>query len=209
MKKSLILFAVILFTGSLFAQRDNTLFNSNGRTGIFVTPWLTEYGQFGNDTRASFGGGIGVIVGDAFLGGYGLGNADFEQLLIQGEVEEVRLAHGGLWFGYVPMQHKSVHPYSSLRLGWGAVNIDESDFNGGNTVDGVNVITPEIGVEANVFRWLRVSAAVGYRWVNDVEDILLDPKDFDGVTGSINVRLGWFGRDRNWSDRQRIRNGND
>jgi len=56
-----------------------------------------------------------------------------------------------------------------------------------------------------VFGWLRVSGTGGYRWVNDVDSPIFESDDFNGWTASINVRIGWFGRDRNWQDRQKTR----
>lgn len=205
MKKSIILFSILCLTvSSLLAQRDATIFKGKQRGGFFFTPWLTEYGQFNGDTRPSFGGGFGVITGDLFIGGYGLGNTDYEDFVNNGEINEISLAHGGLWLGYVPMQHKAIHPYSNLRLGWGAVKIDENSFDT-RTIDGVNVITPELGVEINVFRWLRIAGTGGYRWVNDVDSPSVGSKDFNGWTAGLNVRIGWFGRDRNWQDRDKAR----
>lgn len=201
MKKTLILLILIAISTNIFAQRDETLFKRGQRGGFFFTPWLTEYGQFGDDTRPSFGGGVGVIAGDFFLGAYGLGNTDYDFLVSTGTIEDINLAHGGLWLGYVPMQHKAFHPYTNLRVGWGAVGIDETNIEQ-RRVDGVNVITPEIGLEVNVFRWLRVAGTGGYRWVNDVETAALGSNYFNGWTAGINVRIGWFGRDRNWRERE-------
>lgn len=199
MKKIFFLFVFCAITSLSFAQRDETLFsNSNGRIGFFATPWLTEYGQFGDETRPSFGGGAGLIVGDFFLGGYGLANTDYEALIFEGESVDLNLAHGGLWIGYVPMQHKAVHPYSTVRLGWGAVNLDGNSFDFDDETDGVNVVTPELGLEVNIFRWMRLAGAAGYRWVNDIETSTLGSRDLNGWTASINLRFGWFGRNRGW-----------
>ena len=190
--KQFALLLAMLCTVSLYAQRDNTLFNRSHRAGLFITPILTEVSEFNGDRGTSVGGGVGLVAGNLFIGAYGLGQTDYEQLIFNDEINEVKLAHGGFWFGYVPFQHKALHPYSSVRLGWGAVNITEDNIDD-EILDGVFVTTPEIGLELNIFRWLRLSGAVGYRWVDGIETATIPSQSYNNWTGTVNLRIGWFG----------------
>jgi len=191
--------STLAFTG--FSQRDQTLFDSNGRVGFFGGP-IWEFHDFDNNVQTSTGGGLALILGDAFIGGYGVGEIDFDDLIDNNE-GQIELAHGGIWVGYVPLQYRAIHPYSSLKIGWGAVGIefDDEDF---DADDGVFVLSPEIGAEVNVFRWFRVAAAVNYRWVDGADDSFdYTNSDFRDWGATLTLRFGLFGKDRNrfWENR--------
>ena len=110
----------------LFAQ-DQTVFNRVNRIGFFVTP-LFEVGPLVDPTESSVGGGAALVLGNSFIGGYGLAGIDYEQLILDEDIEQIDLAHGGLWFGYVPLQGAVLHPYASVRAGFGAVNIEVANW---------------------------------------------------------------------------------
>ena len=189
-----IFFLSVIAMLALQAQaQDRTLLSTNGRVGFFLSPYI-EQGPLNEPWRTSLGGGAGLILGNAFLGVYGAAGADYEQVLNENELDRIDLAHGGLWIGYVPFQHWAIHPYSTVKLGAGVVNIETNGYN--DFVDNVALITPEIGVELNLTRFLRISAAVGYRWIDGVSTPGLTNSDFDGVTGSLALRIGYFGRNR-------------
>ena len=142
------------------------------------------------------GGGIGMVIDNMFIGAYGLGSADYENWL-RGDDSFVDLAHGGLWFGYNYKTYKLLHLFTSAKVGWGAINFDPDwDFNRRGEVDGVFVITPEVGVEVNVTRWFRLAGTLNYRIVNDVEQTGYTNSDFSGVNFGLTMRFGWFGRSR-------------
>lgn len=196
MKQLCVAFGLCLLALSGFAQRDQTLFNQSGRVGFFGAP-IWEFSNFDGNTQTSGGGGLALILGDVYLGGYGIGDVDFDDLLDRNARGSIDLAHGGLWLGYVPMQYRVVHPYSSLKIGWGAVGI-EIDDNDIDIQDGVFVLTPEIGAEVNLFRWLRVAGTVSYRWLDGInESSDFRNKDFREFGANITLRIGIFGREHN------------
>lgn len=182
-----------------FAQSDETLFNRNHRAGFFVAP-IVEFSNFQHDMTTSSGGGLGLVAGDFFLGGYGLGVVDYDQIVNE-NFDRLEMGHGGFWIGYVTPQHKALHAFSSVKAGWGAVNI-EFDGNEPDYEDAFFAITPEAGLEVNVFRWFRISGAVGYRFMNGLDESPnFDKKDFQTMTASVTFRIGGFGRRRdNWDD---------
>ena len=126
-KKVFLVVGVLLMGAQLFAQKDQTVFSHAKRAGFFVTP-LIEQGPLNEPWRTSGGGGFAFVVGDAFIGGYGLAGLDYDQLFFNEDLERIDLAHGGLWLGYSPFQNKVVHPTTSLKVGWGAAHIDIDDY---------------------------------------------------------------------------------
>jgi len=192
------LIAFFLFTGIAaisFAQHE-TFFSNTRLSGAFGAP-IMEVG-FNNDMSTAVGGGGAIGFSDFFIGAYGMASGDFQGLLNDSELERLDIGHGGLWLGFTPRTYSLIHIYSSARIGWGALDIDLRD--GGisySDLDKVFVLTPEIGLEANLTKWLRLSGTIGYRWVRGVEDNgLVENRDFTGSISSITLRIGWFGHRR-------------
>lgn len=194
--KKLIVVVVLLVVGTSLSQaQEETLFGRSHSAGFFFSP-MVEYSMLDSEVRASSGGGLGLVIDNFFIGGYGLAAVDVDALINDNaESLEVDIAHSGLWLGYVFPSHKLVHLYTSVRGGWGLVNTT-FDNNGINNGDRIFVVTPEAGVEVNLFRWLRLAGTVGYRQVNGVNNSIsgLTNSDVSGVTGGLTLRIGAFGR---------------
>ncbi len=194
--KNLFFVALLLLIGitETFAQ-EQTLFNRSRSAGFFVSP-LIEYSSFDDEVRSSSGLGLGLVIDGFFIGGYGLAAVDIDAL-IEDEAEslEVDLAHSGLWLGYTWPSHSLIHLFTSVKGGWGLVNTT-FDSSGIENADRVFVVTPEIGAEINLFRWLRLAATGGYRQVNGVNNTIsgISNADVSGVTGTLTLRIGGFGR---------------
>ena len=200
MKKTISFIALAMLVGQIWAQKDATLFSKTERGGFFVSTIL-EYSDFDNDVTSAVGGGAAFVAGDVFFGGYGLGVVSYADIL-GGDISNISMGHGGLWFGIVPFQHQAIHPYSSMKIGWGGINLE---FNDGqfDTEHDIFVLSPEVGFEVNFFRWFRIGAAVGYRFVNGLSNSAGSYKndDFSGMTGSLTFKIGGFGkRNRNNDD---------
>lgn len=203
MKKTIFIAILACFASQIFAQRwsdngDQTLFNQGHRVGFFGSP-IVEYSDFKHDVTTATGGGLALVAGDFFIGGYGLGVTDYNRI-INDDFDRLEMGHGGFWFGYVAPQHEVIHFFSSVKAGWGAVNIDFD--NGPDYEDTFFAVTPEAGLEVNVFRWFRVGATVGYRFMNGLaETPNFEPKDFQTMTAALTFRIGVFGRrQERWKD---------
>ncbi|MCB0628780.1 MAG: hypothetical protein R2824_35585 [Saprospiraceae bacterium] len=190
----LVILSMVLVTG-LTAQHE-TLFNRARVVGGFGAP-LIEMG-ISNDLNTSVGGGGGIVINNFFLGGYGMGSVDFNELFDNGDVEVLDIGHGGFWLGTTISPYKMLHFYTSARIGWGAVNVDLQDNNQKySDIDKIFVMTPELGVELNLTRWFRVVGTAGYRWVNGTSDGReYTDEDFSGAVATIALRFGWFGSKR-------------
>ena len=194
-RRFLLLLFVFLTGWSLGAQE--TLFQDidDDDIGAFGSP-LIEIGSINGEVGSDLGGGGALVIGGFFLGGYGLGTS-YPEATINGTRYDIRLKHGGLWMGYAPGHYSLIHPYSSLRLGWGKSQLlrgGEADFSERNFV-----LTPELGFEVNVFQFLKIAFSGGYRWVNGVDDLPgLDSNDFSSAMGTITFRIGGFGEYDDW-----------
>ena len=200
MKNSICILFLLFFASQTEAQdwnhqRDQTLFSNSHRAGFFVSP-IVEYSNLDKEWNTSLGGGLGLVVGDFFLGGYGLGMADIDKV-IDDDFQILEMGHGGFWLGYVTPQHFALHGFSSVKAGWGAVDFNVDD---GNFSDAFFAVTPEIGLEINVFRWFRIGTTVGYRFMNGLDKTPKTRQDeLEGLVGTLTFRIGGFGH-RKYSD---------
>lgn len=190
-QKFITLTLALFFTIALGAQTQ-TLFNKTRVVGGFGAP-IVEIG-FDKNYNTSVGGGGGLLINSFFLGGYGMGSLDFEELLNEdGSIESIDLAHGGIWLGFSVPTHKLIHFYASTRIGWGAIDIRtrNSVF---DDLDQVFVMTPEAGIELNVTRWFKLAGTVGYRYLDGVnQNSPFSNDDFKGTFAGITLRFGGFG----------------
>lgn len=202
MKKITCIALFAFFAAQTFAQhwgnKDETLVNRSHRSGFFVAP-IIEYSDFDEDITTGVGGGLAFVAGDMFFGGYGIGIADYDRI-INDDFDRLEMGHGGFWVGYVMPQHRALHLFTSVKAGWGAVNID---FDGDpDYEDSFFAVTPEAGLEVNVFSWFRLAGTVGYRFMNGLEDSPnFDKNDLQTMTGTLTIRIGGFGRrHERWND---------
>ncbi len=185
---------LVLVASMLFAQRkEETLFGKARVSGGFGGPFMVQ--SRGDGSRGwGGGGGGGVVVGAFFLGGFGQGES-FGNRIIQGVEHELSLGLGGLWMGVTYPTHKLVHPYGSLKLGWGSLSLSPREGSNDNGFNDVIFATiPEAGLELNVVDWFRVAGHIGYRWVSGVDGLggHVRAKAFDGAIWGITLRFGSF-----------------
>lgn len=189
MKKNILLFFALTLATISIAQTE-TFFGNNDSYGGFGGPMI-EFSQINGTLVGDVGGGGGLIINDFFMGGYGLGSegasVDFEE-----QSYDIDFGHGGLWFGYAHKEHKLVHVYSSLKIGWGSAELKidgDKKFD-----DNLLALTPEAGIEFNITNWFKLGVTGGYRYVSGVDDLpVLTSDDFTGMTGALTFRFGGFG----------------
>jgi hypothetical protein len=199
--KRLLFFGLAFMACSLVQaqQEDEAVFSEINNIGGFGGPFI-EVSTINGETVADVGGGGAVILNNFFLGGYGLGNK-FAGVELQDEAGntdryEIQYGNGGLWFGYVYPSYKLAHIYASLRLGWGSTTLQPvNDSRLPQYKENLFVTTPEVGVELNLTRFMRVAFSGGYRFVDGLDDLPapLNNDDFSGPIGMITFRFGGFG----------------
>ncbi|MEN8225288.1 MAG: hypothetical protein ABFS05_08000 [Bacteroidota bacterium] len=198
----------------LFGGTDNNV-SISGFAGVFH-----EFSSINNEFAFSMGGGGALLINKKFfLGGYGLGLTTQHYWMFPKDVKPTihdnytRFGHGGFWLGYIYKPHKVIHFSVNTKLGWGTVSLtdklyrDPSDRWESMMYDNVFVITPELAVGLNLFKWMRLNAAVGYRFVSGVdksyiykidevfyEKAYFESDAFNSVTGNITLAFGWFNK---------------
>lgn len=196
MRATLLLCLFTLAFTPLTAQHE-TLFDDWRDLGAFGGPMM-EIGGINGQVAAYFGGGGAVSLKNFFFGGYGLGNSFADYTLDEGPDAgryNIRHKHAGLWFGYTYKPEKLFHLYSSLRMGWGNARLENADR---SLSDRIFVMTPELGVEVNIYRFIRAGATFGFRWTNGVSRLPgLSNSNFSSPVGGITLRIGVFG-DNDW-----------
>lgn len=196
--KKLFLSLLVCASVQLAAQSDQTIFSDIHRIGAFGAP-IFDFGDFDSDVTTANGGGGALILNDFFIGGYGIGSNDFTKI-VNDTTETINFGHGGFWLGLTPKQSKTIHPYISMRLGWGDVDSKVKNvLDPGNPVtykniDKVFVLTPEIGFEVNVFSFFRIAASANYRWVNGLTNLQnFEDSDLSNFGATLTLKFGGFG----------------
>ncbi len=207
--KNIMIAFMLLLSAAIYAQdvpEDNTLFNDVNRIGAFGAP-IFEYSDLDGDIQTTSGGGGAMVLNDFFFGGYGMSKTDFSMNSLLDTInlkESLNFKHGGFWFGYTPLQQKVIHPYGSLRMGWGKARYKSTDLSQNETLreikDNVFVMTPEVGFEVNVFSFMRVVVTGSYRWVNGIDEIpSYDESDLSSFAANLTLRFGGFGSEWKWN----------
>lgn len=150
------------------------------------------------DHRLSFG-----------LAGYGFTRTPSGPDAADGSQRQFGAGYGGLAVRYSVFGSWPVYGTFGLVLGAGAVSLhpkrdwdDESSWGDDweddddawqvGRVDPFMVVQPELALNANVTRWMRVGVTGGYRFTGGVGRFDLDESDLNGAIIGVNLQLGWF-----------------
>lgn len=143
--------------------------------------------------------------------GYGFTRTPSGPDAIDGTPQQFGAGYGGVAVRYSVFSGLPVYGTFGVVLGAGAIGLhrdngwdDEDDWgddwdahNDGHDLRSVRVdpflfAQPEVALNANVTRWLRLGATVGYRFTGGVGRFGLDEADLNGIVAGGNVQLGWF-----------------
>lgn len=199
MKRVLIISVLVASSMLIYAQDDGyrTIFDGGDfRISGFGGPCMSFTsidGQFAH----MMGGGGGVMIGDFFFGGYGMGKTSATTVEYDGSTYDIDFGHGGLWFGYFFFASSAVHPSIHLQTGWGSIDEDMTNYNrssGNYLEDNVFVLVPTLEMELNFTRFFRVSAGASYRMVYGTDDLYFGLTDSDMASPSafLAFKFGWF-----------------
>jgi len=124
-----------------------------------------------------------------------------------GRLHRFGAGYGGFVVRYSVFTQSPVYLTFGALLGAGAVKLspdcacgdsiswrdgrDEREWRIGN-YDAFVVAQPEVALDTNVTRWLRVGVNVGYRLSGGVHRFGLGASDVNGVVAGGKVQLGWF-----------------
>lgn len=185
-----LIFSVCILGSAYSQDKTQTLFGDEMSYGGFGGP-LVVFSQINGTVVGDVGGGGGFSINSFFIGGYGLGN-DGAQVDHMGQSYDIHFRHGGFWLGYALHQHKMIHLYTSLRIGWGESELKLNDEKAYG--DNMFVLSPELGVELNITNWFKLDITGGYRSVHGITNLAeLSNSDFSSMYGALTFRFGGFG----------------
>lgn len=182
---------------------------------------LGGYGALGGGYTRMLGHDSGVMSVEAALlidhrlsvgvAGYGFTRTPRGPRAADGARQEFGAGYGGLALRYSLFAGASpVYGTFGLVLGAGAINLhrdrdwdDEGDWDDGfehrdgddwdaGRFDPFLFAQPEIGLNANATRWLRLGATLGYRFTGGVGRFGLSNSDLNGFVVGANLGFGWF-----------------
>ena len=199
--KKVILFMLLRFIAlnAASAQRynnneDKTLFSKSQRFGVFVAAngdYRLDGGLYTLET------GLALNLGNGYFGIYGAAGDDINSFDQLGDVEFLKVAHGGLWFGFSPWQDKLIHPYADFKVGVGEADVEFWDPFYGVDSKALLAFNGNIGVEVNLTKWIRLNAYYGGRQIKPFFEPQFQPESLSGNIFGLGLKLGFFGRENN------------
>lgn len=188
MKKVIgIFFFALLLSFSISAQRDQTLFSEGGirLTGAWAGPVVAGTLVDGNLVRQT-GGMFGLEFNKNLVLGWGTNNVDYPSI----DGTSIDFSYSGLVLNYIPSSYKVIHPSFGILGGGGHFgaaalpNKQKSD---------VWVGQPFVGVEFNLFRWMRVGLSGGYRFAFFVGEEFkgINSNDLSAPYGALTFKFGF------------------
>lgn len=143
------------------------------------------------------------------LVGYGFTRTPDGPDASNGDAREFGAGYGGVALRYSLLGSSPIYGSFGVVLGAGAVNLhrdsgwdDEERWDDGwhhdderwdvGEIDAFLVAQPELALHANLTRWLRIGATVGYRFTGGVRRFGLEESDLNGIVAGGTIAFGWF-----------------
>ncbi len=197
------LFVFLLFATTVFAQKEETIIGQRGwgLTGIWGG-YNHQYTLFEKKNIYDRGGFFTFEFGKTLLVGwsnYGLSG----NVAVNAEQRPFDMRWNTLNLGYNIASYKAVHPIVRVDVGGGNYNIRDLGE------DRVFVVQPAAGIEFNIFRWFRVGAEGGYRFVTDAALNPLTNQQLSAPFGQVSLKFGYsWGRHHSGKHRTTERKSN-
>jgi len=143
------------------------------------------------------------------VAGYAFTRAPAGPLASDGGAQQFGAGYGGLALRYSVFGALPIYGTFGVVMGAGAVNLrradgfsfevscyntdcqDNGDWQNGR-IDPFLFVQPEVALNANVTRWLRLGATGGYRFTDGVGRFGLSESDLNGVVLGGTLQVGWF-----------------
>ena len=220
MKKTLHLIIILsLITGmsKIHAQDEEeaiqTILSDEIVFSGFGSPFV-EFSSVNDQFAVILGGGGGLMVNQSvFIGGYfeGLMTNHYREdlhTIVDAEKPKISFEHGGIWLGYVYKHQKAVHGGLSMKLGWGEIDLKDSENGNPDSDydyrDRIFNIQPQVELEFNMTRWFKINVGAGYRFVTSIDATygnspgdqvdFYDKNDFNSPVGTISLIFGGSGK---------------
>lgn len=169
----------------VFSQQDRTLFGENLSMSASWAGIGFTTSEIKGVTANQLGVDIGFEYNGTFLTGYQW-RTTMDELMLPDLSANNQLKFGYHTFlvGYTLPTHKVVHPRLTFGIGPGQVKLN------GNK-DQLFVLQPALGLEINLFQWMRLSLDGGYRKISGIQENDLVNDDLTNFFGSASLKFGW------------------
>ncbi|GLR19166.1 hypothetical protein [Portibacter lacus] len=182
MKKITLILSIVLLGLSINAQKDETIF---GQSGIrFTGIWggsTTSINGFQDDFDFIGGGFFAFEFNKSLL----LGWDNYEMRSTLNDGGKFSLTTHNFLVGYTPYSYKSFHPYFYTSVGNGIADVKSEGR------DRILSVQPSIGLELNVFRWLRISLDGGYRFISGSDFTSVSDQMLSSPFVGVRAKFGW------------------
>lgn len=161
--------------GSVYASGE-FLPSMESAAGIQFTPWFAVGGFVG-----------GTALSDFDHGSFGADIADRDNAFC---------APSGTELIFTPFSARKIHPLIRIALGGATVGYSDHREEGDLEIDSSETsrfffAAASVGAEANLTRHLRLTAAVGGRFVDNDDLMGIDEAGLSGLEASIGLRFFW------------------
>jgi hypothetical protein len=137
------------------------------------------------DHRLSFGGA-----------GYGWTRDARGPADVDGVARDLQLGYGGLAMRYSVLTGTPIYGSVGAVVGGGALVLHRDSANdsraagGRDATDGFFVFEPQLSLQANLLRWMRVGVELGYRLTSGIGRLGYTESDLDGFTLGGTLQFG-------------------
>jgi len=169
--------------------QERTLITGGVESGGMGAP-VVKFTQVSNEFSVLVGGRGGWIINHTFLiggGGYGLANdVDLDGLQPRRDVE---FGYGGLELEYINSSNSLIHFTLQGLVGGGGLT---TRVQGIYESEAVFVLEGGANLMLNVTPYFRMGFGGGYRWVTDVDIVILSSADMSAPYGALTFKFGKF-----------------
>ncbi len=107
--------------------------------------------------------------------------------------------HGGASIGYKTSRERRVEILVGSQIGWGSMLWKLSESGRNFIKDDLMVIHPFVSADISIVKYASANIAIGYRKLVGLDLASVNPKDFEGITATLTLRLGRFdGTHKEW-----------
>ena len=141
--------------------------------------------QIMETTTIQIGVDVGFEYNGTFLTGYQW-RSTIDELVLPDLAANNQLKFGYHTFliGYTLPTNKVIHLRLTLGVGPGQMKLMDNK-------DQLFVVQPAVGLEINLFQWMRLSLDGGYRKVSGVQSDLITNEELTNFFGTASLRFGW------------------
>jgi hypothetical protein len=174
-------------------EQDETLLSGNMTFGAFGGP-IIKWTEL-NDEFGVLVGGRGAFVLNHFLGigggGYGLVND--VTVITNNPTNQwfMDFGYGGVILECILGSRKLIHLSFNTLIGGGSVSYHRNWYEYTDP-DFFFVMEPELDIELNVSRYLRIGVGGSYRWINGIQYSELSNRSMSGPAAVLTFKFGSF-----------------